>query len=520
MEDERTEAPQGEASEVNPPPQEPLPTDGLPAGTAAVTGDASNSQETAPAPDASPEQPKEEAPDQPQKEETSQQDAPEQKEEEAALEEPKEQDAPEQPQKEEAAQKEEETAQQEAPEQKEEEAAQVQTEQDAPEQPQKEEAAPEQPQKEEAAQAQEEADVTGSSSLVEEEEAEQEEPGAQEQARPRRKLKNHKTTQSVPPSILKIGNVIAKVSEVLPKLFVSSALIVELQSILKNINAALACASRETSTVSDLRAQFRAEWKRFVDGVDKIVETNEIDNVREFWERQVPSIERTVQRMRGKAELLEKRPKTKQEFEAIDTAFQDATAALSESLGSFRRTLRALHGALESGDRIWKLITANETEMALVKQTSVDYVNAVLVFIGNAESAVSRRKGVKVVCSDALKEINTLFESALREEKKIREVERREADKDKPVKEKKKKITPPATKLQPIPVPKHTAVTRPPLFEERKRVGVLGPSKSPRSPRARSRQSNDSRGSSRNSGRQSPLPTETVQKPISEVKTD
>ena len=488
MEDERTEAPQGEASEVKAPPQESLPTDAPPAGTSAVTDDA---QETAPAPDAqsspaaSPEQ--DEAPEPQEEEETTQK-------------------APEQPQQEQAPDQ-----QEQAPDQQEQ----------APEQqeqaPDQQEQAPEQKEDETR---QEEADVTDSSSSVEEEAAEPEEPGAPEQARPKRKLKNHKTTQSVPPSILKIGNVIAKVSDVLPKLFVSSALIVELQSILKNINAALACASRETSTVSDLRTQFKAEWKKFVDGVDRIVETNEIDNVREFWERQVPSIERTVQRMRGKAESLEKRPKTKQEFEAIDTAFQDATAALDESLGSFRRTLRALHGALESGDRVWKLITANETEMALVKQTNVDYVNAVLVFIGNAESAVSRRKGVKVVCSDALKEINTLFEAALREEKKIREVERREADKDKPVKERKKKMVPPAAKLQPIPVPKHTAVTRPPLFEERKRVGVLGPSKSPRSPRARSRQSNDSRGSSRNSGRKSPLPTETVQKPISEVKTD
>lgn len=346
-----------------------------------------------------------------------------------------------------------------------------------------------------------------SSSVFDEEENTPDQPQeTPSQPRKKQRLKNHKPTQSVPPSLLKIPAVLSKVADTLPSLFVSSAMIVELQANLKNINASLACASRESSTVAELRGQFKTEWTRFVDGIDKIVEINETENIREFCRRQLPSVERTVQRMRGKAEILEKRPKTKQEFDAIDVAFQDAAGALEENLGNFRRSLRALLAAFQGGNRIIKLITASESEMELVKKTNVDFVNMMLEFISNAENGVTRRKGVKVVCSDALKEINALFDAAAREEKRIRDVEKREADKDKPIRKKEEKLLPPAAKLQPTPIPKHTAVTRPPLFEERKRVGGLGPTRSPRGQKSRSRQG--SRGSSRNSGRQSPLPTE------------
>lgn len=348
-----------------------------------------------------------------------------------------------------------------------------------------------------------------SSSVFEEEENTPDQPQeTPTQPRKKQRLKNHKPTQSVPPSLLKIPAVLSKVADTLPSLFVSNAMIVELQASLKNINASLACASRESSTIAELRGQFKTEWTRFVDGIDKIVEINETENIREFCRRQLPSVERTVQRMRGKAEILEKRPKTKQEFDAIDVAFQDAAGALEENLGNFRRSLRALLAAFQGGNRIIKLITTNESEMELVKKTNVDFVNMMLEFIANAENGVTRRKGVKAVCSDALKEINALFDAAAREEKRIRDVEKREADKDKPIRKKEEKLLPPAAKLQPTPIPKHTAVTRPPLFEERKRVGGLGPTRSPRGQKSKSRQSFGSRGSSRNSGRQSPLPTE------------
>jgi hypothetical protein len=226
----------------------------------------------------------------------------------------------------------------------------------------------------------------------------------------------------------------------------------------------------ENYSISAIREACNIEWNLFANKIAQIIEADEFQNIRTFCEAQLQLIDRTSSRMSSKQDIIGSRPSLQQSLKSLESALLSVRSALeAESLDilTLQRALKALSSQFQHSDPLLQLIASTDSELATVKKANIGFIDVMQQYITNAENGRVQRRSVKLSCQESFAEISAFFAQAEKEEKRIAAIAARPVPQngDEP-------RTTPVRKLKKIPEPRHLAVTRPKLFEDRKLVSV------------------------------------------------
>ncbi|OHS99449.1 hypothetical protein TRFO_08379 [Tritrichomonas foetus] len=288
-------------------------------------------------------------------------------------------------------------------------------------------------------------------------------------------VKKETTNFYVPPSILKIPKCVNKVLSNVSNLFVSNDVILELSVHLKNIKNLIARAEVEEIALTSLQSKCVEEWNLFGQQMVEIVAIDENPNIRQFCTRQFESLSMILSALHSNEDKINKNQTAKNQLQKIDEKIEESKKNLTENLPLLPASLKALQRVALNSATVFNLGTTNQTESNLFMNNFKQGVNGMIQYIQNANEAVEARKYLQVFAYDAMKEIQELFSAAQKEEKKMNEIKSIETSTSpshQSESPQKKKVT---KQLKSYPVPKHTPVSRPKLYEERRRVSAMGP---------------------------------------------
>jgi hypothetical protein len=199
-----------------------------------------------------------------------------------------------------------------------------------------------------------------------------------------------------------------------------------------------------------------------------IIETDELKTVREFCQNQLTVIDRTIDRIRARQASFARKPQLNQSFESLDKSLQDVKTALKGDISLFQKLLQSLAAQLHRSDALLKYATTSEPDFALAKKTSLGAIEYMQQFIQNAEKGCAQRTRLHTFCREQNIEILHLFSQAARDG--TLDSPSRGDEKQTEVKRDRRTIRKVATYA----TPKHIPMSRPKLFEDRRRVSALG----------------------------------------------
>ena len=282
---------------------------------------------------------------------------------------------------------------------------------------------------------------------------------------------HHKS--EVPPSLRKVTNSINKISQKLPNLFVSSKVIIDLTSHLKNIKGLIVRAEIEEMKVQELKEKAFDEWNKFTNLLSEVVAIDENENIQSFCKDQIDSLALMISSLNAS---ITNKKSCKAQMDKVNAKFEELKLNVQENSEGLLQTLKSLLKIIVNSTTLFSPSINNNNDTQLYLDNLKQSITGMIQYIHNSNNAVESRKFVQSYARDIMKEITDLFLAAAIEEKKIINIHRLNDDDiniDKKPKRQKRKA--PAKILQSYPNPKHIPASRPKLYEERRRVSAMGP---------------------------------------------
>lgn len=313
--------------------------------------------------------------------------------------------------------------------------------------------------------------------------------------------------QFIYPILSKIPATADSVLTKISTLNIPNTQIIELSSHLKNIKNLVQNTKMEAISVSLLQEKCAKESDEFGTQVDQIVKVDEKQNIIDFCTRQTDSLSMILSSMHSAYDKNQdqnftvngkkiSRKTALTQLQKIDEKFEEVRNKLSENTTGIQTALKNLNRIITESSNAFSCCPSVRNENELYQNRLKQGISNMLQYIQNSNDAVESRRRFQASSTESMKEIQEAFSQALREEAKINHIQVLEdkemltnvtssitnndvsnINTDSASTIQKQKNKEPRKKPQTVKShspPKHTPVSRPKLYEERRNLSAVG----------------------------------------------
>lgn len=311
--------------------------------------------------------------------------------------------------------------------------------------------------------------------------------------------------QYIYPNLSKIPAIMDSVLAKVPTLNIPNNQLIELSSHLKSIKNFVIDARFDAVGVSILQEKCTNEWNDFNTLVTQIVKSDKKQNVIDFCAHQTDSLSMILSSIHSAFDKNQdqnftvngrkvSRKTVLAQLQKIDEKFEEVKTKLTENMTGIQTTLKNLSRTISESSNVFSCCPSVRDENELYQTRLKQGISTMLQYIQNSNEATEARRRFQTLSTESNKEMQDAFSTALKEETKISQIQ---------VLEDKEKLTnvtssitnndvsaintdssstiqknkEPRKKLQQVKShspPKHTPVSRPKLYEERRTLSAVG----------------------------------------------
>lgn len=309
------------------------------------------------------------------------------------------------------------------------------------------------------------------------------------------------------PKLTKIPNIVDSILQKISTLNIPNNQIIELSSHLKNVKNYIQNSKIEVNNVSQLQEKCMKECNDFGTQVSQIVKNDEKQNILDFCTRQTESLSMILtsihsaydknqdQTFTVNAKKISRKTVLSQ-LQKIDEKFEEVKGKLTENISGIQITLKNLNRTISESSIVFTCCPSVRDENDLYQTRLKQGISSMLQYIQHSNEAVEARRRFQVLSFESIKEVQESFTQALKEEEKMNHIQVLEnkeeltnvtssitnndasvINTDSASTIQKQKNKEPRKKPQSVKShspPKHTPVSRPKLYEERRKVSAVG----------------------------------------------